>query len=74
MVLLLFIHCFDAPIVCRGFCVRYLFCYAVLCVFSSFAIIPLGKRGPVALLLRSCDCHVFVVVLCLFLTVPWVGL
>ena len=57
-----------------GFCVRYMFCCAVLCVLSSFAIIPLGERVLVILLLLSSECHVFVVVLCLFLTVPWVGM
>ena len=34
-----------------GFCVGFLFCCAVLCVLSSFAIIPLRKRELVALLL-----------------------
>ena len=53
-----------------GYCVRSLFCYAVLCVLSSFVIISLGKRELVALLYS----HVVVVALCLFLTVPWVGL
>ena len=32
-----------------GFCVTSLFCYAVLCVLSSFAIISLAKRKLVAL-------------------------
>ena len=31
------------------FCVWYLFCYAVLSINSSFALIPLGKRELVAL-------------------------
>ena len=57
-----------------GFCVWALFWFAVLCVFSSFAVILLGKRGLVALLLWSSECHFSVVVLCLFLAVPWVGL
>ena len=40
-----------APIVCVFFfCVRSLYCYAVLCVHSSFTIISLGKRELVALL------------------------
>ena len=39
-----------APIVCvEGGCVRSLLWVAVLCVFSSFVIIPLGKRKLVAL-------------------------
>ena len=50
-----------------------LFCYAVLIVISSFTITSLSKRELVALLLPSC-CHMAVFVLCLFLTVPWVGL
>ena len=55
-------------------CVWSLFCYAVLCVLSCFAIIPLRKRELVALLLLSSDCHVAVSVLCLCLMVPWIGL
>ena len=43
------------------------FCYALLCVHSSFAIILKGKRKPVALLLLSYRCIVTV-------TVPWCGL
>ena len=50
------------------------FCYAVLCVLSSFTIILLGKRELVALLLLSSLCLVADIVLCLFLTVLWVGL
>ena len=56
------------------FCVRALFCYEVLCVLLSFAIIPLGKREVVALHLWYSECHVSVAVLCLLLTVPRVGL
>ena len=37
------------PIVCVGF----LLCYAVFCILSIFAIITLGKREMVALLLLS---------------------
>ena len=56
-----------------GIRVGSFFCYAVLCVLSSYAIILLGKRELVALLLfLSSGCHVAVIVLCLFLTVPWV--
>ena len=48
-----------------------LFCCALLCVHSSFAII---LRKLVAWLLLSYRCIVSVNVLWLFLTVPWVGL
>ena len=50
-----------------------LFCYALLCVLSSFAIILKRKRELVALLLLPNGCLVTVNVLWLFLTVPWVG-
>ena len=46
-----------------------LFCYALLCVHSSFAIILKRKRKLVALI-----CIVTINVLWLFLTVPWVCL
>ena len=48
---------------------RFLFCGVFLGVLSSLAIILLRKRVLVALL-----CDVAVCVLCLFLTVPCVGL
>ena len=51
-----------------------LFCYILLCVHFSFAIIFTRKIKPVALLLLSCRCVVSINVLWLFLTVPWVGL
>ena len=48
------------PIV--GFCIFAMFCCALLCVHSSFAIITIGERELVALLffifLVSCDCCV----------------
>ena len=50
----------------------YLFCYALLCVHSSFAISLKRKRKLVALLLLSNICIVTINVLWLFLTVPWV--
>ena len=50
-----------------------LFCYALLCVHSSFAII-LKKRKLVALLLLSYRQIVSINVLWLFFMVPWVGL
>ena len=53
-----------------------LFCYALLCVHSSFVIILKRKRKLDALLLLSLSyrCVVTISVLWLSLTVPWVGL
>ena len=53
-----------------------LFCYALLCVHSSFAIILKRKRerADFCLLLLSCGCLFAVYVLSLFLAVPWVGM
>ena len=51
-----------------------LFCYALLCVHSSFAIILKRKRKPVALLFLSYRRIVTINVLWLFLMVLWVGL
>ena len=51
-----------------------LFCYALLCVHFSFAIILKWKSKLVAALLLSYRCIVTINVLWLFLTVPWVGL
>ena len=51
-----------------------LFLYALLCVFSSFAIILKRKRDLVTLLLLSYGCLATVNVLWLFLTVLWVSL
>ena len=51
-----------------------LFCYALLCVHSSFAIILKRKRKLVALLLLSYRCIVTINVLWLFLAVSWAGL
>ena len=52
-----------------------LFCYALLCDHSGFAIILKRKRKLVALLLVSfCRSIVTRNVLLLFLVVPWVGL
>ena len=50
-----------------------LFCYVLLCVHSSFAIILKRKRKLVALLVLSYR-RFTINVLWLFLTVPWVGL
>ena len=52
----------------------FLFCYALLCFHSSFAIILKRKRKLVALLLLSYRCIVTINVLLFFLMVPWVGL
>ena len=55
-----------------GFCNCSLFCCVLLCVHSSFAIISMGKRELVALLCFSSWC--LVIVMWLFLTMPWVFL
>ena len=47
------------PIV--GFCGCSMFCCALLCVHSSFAIISMGKRELAALLCLSSWCLVIVV-------------
>ena len=57
-----------------GFLYLSLFCFALLCVHSSFAIILKRKRKLVALLLLSYRCIVTINVLWLFLTVPLIGL
>ena len=51
-----------------------LFCYTLLCVHSSFAIILKRKRKLGALLLLSYRCVVTINVMWLFLAVLWVGL
>ena len=51
-----------------------LFCYALLYVHSSFAIILMRKGKLVALLLLSYRCIATINVLWLFLTAPWVDL
>ena len=51
-----------------GFCNCSMFCCALLCIHSSFAIILIGKREPVALLGLSSWC--LVIVVRLFLTMP----
>ena len=56
--LLLFTYCLSLLLLFMGVCVRFLFCYAVLCVFSIFAIISLGKRKLVGIhFLVSCVCY-----------------
>ena len=59
---MLFIHCCCSHCL-WGFSVGSMLCFAVLCALSSFAIILLGKREPVALLLLCSECHVTVIVL-----------
>ena len=54
------------------FCNCSMFCCALLCVNSRFAIILMGKREPVALLSLSSWC--LVIVVWLFLAVPRVCL
>ena len=55
-----------------GFCNCSMFCCTFLYVLSSFAIILMGKRELVALLRLSSWC--LVIVVWLFLAVPWVSL
>ena len=74
VVLLLLIYCLVYFTLFVGVLCLSLFCYALLCVHSSFAIILKKKRKLVALLLLSYRCLVTVNVLWLFLTVPRVGL
>ena len=74
MLLLLLIYCLkDFPLFAGVLCLS-LFCYALLCVHSSFAIILKRKRKLFALLLLSYSCIVTINILWLFITVPWVGL
>ena len=47
MVLWLLIH-YSLLLLVWGFCVWSLFCYAILCVHSRFAVILMGKRELVA--------------------------
>ena len=70
LLLTCYLVCF--PLVVGVLCVS-LFCCALLCVLSKFAIILKRKREQVALLLLSYGCLVTINVLWLFLTVPWLG-
>ena len=56
------------------FCICSMFCCALLCVLSGFAVILVRRGWLVALLCLSFWCLVAVVVLWLFLKVPWGGL
>ena len=69
-VLLLLIYCLMYFPMLMGVLCLSLFCYALLCVHSSFAIILKRKRKLLALLLLSYRYIATINVLCLFLTVP----
>ena len=73
VVLLLIYYLMYFPLFVGVLCLS-LFCYALLCVHSSFAIILKRKRKLVALLILSYRCIVTINVLWLFLTEQWVGL
>ena len=57
-----------------GFTVRFLFCFAVLCVFSSVTIISLGERAFIFIIFVVSECYVTVFVHSLFLALQWLGL
>ena len=72
--MLLLIYCLMYfPLFVGVLCLSF-FCYTLLCVHSSFAIILKRKRKLVALLLLCYRCIFTIHVLWLFFTVPWVGL
>ena len=68
-VVLLLIHCLLFLQLCVGFCVRLLFCFAVLYASSNFANISFGEKELVAFLKSSSSCRIAVRVLFFFLTV-----
>ena len=74
VVLLLLIYCLMHLQLFVGVLCLSLFCYALLCVHSSFEIILKKESKLVALLLLSYIYIVTVNALWLSLTVPWVGL
>ena len=74
VVLLLLIYCLMYFPLFVGVLCLSLFCYALLCVHSSFAIILKRKRKLVAFLLLSYRCIVTLNAMWLFLNVSWVGL
>ena len=74
VVLWLLIYCLMYFPLFVGVLCLSLFCYALLCVHSSFAIILKRKRKLVTLLLLSYRCTVTINVMWLFLRVQWVGL
>ena len=62
----------GAPIVCGGLVLVLCF---VLQYPVSFLVLQIkAKKELVVLLLLCFECRVAVIVLCLFLAVPWVGL
>ena len=74
VVLLLLIYCLmHFPLFVGVLCLS-LFCYALLCVYFSFAVILKRKRKRVTLLLLYNRCIVTIHVLWLILTVLWVGI
>ena len=74
VLLLLLIYCLMYFPLFVGVLCLSLFCYALLCVHFSFAIILKTKRKLIALLLLSYRCIVPINILWIFLTMPWVGL
>ena len=74
MALLLLISCLLYLPLFVGILCLSLFCYALLCVHSRFAIILKRKRKLVALLPLSYRSIATINVLWLFLMVPWAGL
>ena len=74
VVLLLLIYCLMYFPLFVGVLCLALFCYALLCVHSKFAIILKRKRKLVTLLLLPYRCIVTINVLLLVLVVPWVVL
>ena len=72
---MLLVYCLNVLALVVGVLCLSLFCYALLCVHSCFAIILNRKRKLVALLIIIIyRCIVTISVLWLFLTVPWVCL
>ena len=72
--MLLLIYCLMYFPLFVGVLCLSLFCYSLLCIHSSFAIILKRKRQLFPLLLLSYRCIVTMNVLRLILTVPCVGL
>ena len=70
VVLMLFIHCLLLLELFLWFSSRFWFCCAIGCAISSFAIIQLGKRELVDLLLFSSECHMAFIFLFFLHTVP----
>ena len=70
VVLLFLIYCLIYFPLFAGVLCLSLFCYALLCVHSSFAIILKSKRKLFALLLLSYRSLVNVIVLWFYLMVP----